>query len=294
MPLAEAAKSRVLTEEEAKTWAGLEYAGSGNIKAGPDNPPSLAGFAVQGPVILIGNPEDHDIIAFLQKHRFLPYAPSAAKLPGPGRGLFAWQRDGIGPGQESFTLIAYDAEGMNEAVGSFYEAVAGIEPLTKYALPKTDAITPASSADVVPRLGVTQVTSLPDRVTGLKLADGKISALSHDGTLLTGAAAEAANATRQVVPATDYAKLVTDLATPTDAGAIAAAQKQSQPTQLVKFAVPHGDLTAVVCWGGVIELRDSAGAVKSRTRLPQDISAAASSGGKLLVGLCEGSIFELK
>ena len=74
--------------------------------------------------------KNNEIIAFLLKNRFLPYTPEAGKLPGGGRGMFAWQRDGVGAGQESITLIAHDAEGMAEAVGSFYEAVAGIDPLT--------------------------------------------------------------------------------------------------------------------------------------------------------------------
>lgn len=47
----------------------------------------------------------------------------------------AWQRDMIGKGQESVALMAHDAEGMGEAVGSFYEAVAGLEPLTPWVLP---------------------------------------------------------------------------------------------------------------------------------------------------------------
>src|SRR5579864_31524 len=42
-PLADAAKSRKLTEEEARTWCGLVYAGSGQIKPGDSNSPALAG-----------------------------------------------------------------------------------------------------------------------------------------------------------------------------------------------------------------------------------------------------------
>ena len=37
MELAEASKSRRLTEEEARTWCGLNYAGTGQIKAGDGN-----------------------------------------------------------------------------------------------------------------------------------------------------------------------------------------------------------------------------------------------------------------
>ena len=40
--------------------------------------------------------------------KFLPYAPHPTEFPGPGRGYIAWQRDGVGAGQESVTLLGYD------------------------------------------------------------------------------------------------------------------------------------------------------------------------------------------
>ena len=130
---ATAGKARTLTEEEAKTWVGL---GFGKAKPGADNPVSQVGFAVQGDVILLGNPEDNTLIKYLNDNKFLPYAPKAGTFPGAGRGMVAWQRDGVGHGQESVTLIAHDADGLSEAVGTFYEAVAGLDPLTKWALPR--------------------------------------------------------------------------------------------------------------------------------------------------------------
>src|SRR5262249_8014096 len=69
MELAAASKPRNLTEEEARTWVGLNYAGKGQIKAGAANAPVQAGFAVQGPVILLGNPDDHPIIKTLQAEK---------------------------------------------------------------------------------------------------------------------------------------------------------------------------------------------------------------------------------
>ena len=44
------------------------------------------------------------------------------------------------------TLIAHDAAGMSEAVGSFYEAVAGLDPLTKYVLPEKDTLVKAKNS----------------------------------------------------------------------------------------------------------------------------------------------------
>jgi hypothetical protein len=294
MPLADAVKSRSLTDDEAKTWVGLDYAGSGNIKAGDGNGASIAGFAVQGPVILLGNEKDNELIAFLLKNRFLPYTPDAAKLPGPGRGLFAWQRDGVGPGQESITLIAHDAEGMAEAVGSFYEAVAGIDGLTRYALPTADELSPAKSASVAPTANVKTIGVMPDRVTGLKVEGANVTALSHDGTLAAAEAANFAATAKPTVVATDYAARLNELATPVDAGAVAAAQKHVDATRLVKFAVPHGDRTAIACWGGALEVRDAEGKLLSSNMLPQDVTALSSSGGVLYAGLADGQIVEVK
>ena len=115
-------KARKLTEQEARTWIGLNYAGRGQIKAGNGNPVEQAGFAMRGHVVLIGNPDDNPLIAYLLKEKFLPYRPNKDNFPGPGRGMLAWQRDAIGANQESVALIAYDVDGMSEAVGSFYEA----------------------------------------------------------------------------------------------------------------------------------------------------------------------------
>src|SRR5262249_14332571 len=86
IPAAEANRPRSLTVEEAQTWVGLVHAGKGQIKPGDKNDPLLVGFAVQGPVILIGTPEDNPLIQFLQTQRFLPYTPKKGEMPGPGRG----------------------------------------------------------------------------------------------------------------------------------------------------------------------------------------------------------------
>jgi hypothetical protein len=58
-----------------------------------------------------------------------------------------------------------------------------------------------------------------------------------------------------------------------------------------KLVVPHGDLTAVAFWGGRLELRNQAGAATARTQLPQDVTALASDGKTLFVGLADGRIY---
>jgi len=143
---AQASKPRSITEEQARTWTGMEYASTGQIKAGADNPPSLVGFAIEGPAILLGTPEDNPLIGFLERKAFLPFKSARDEFPGRGRGMIAWQRDGIGREQESVALIAYDADGMAEAVGSMYEAAIGMDPLTPCRLPSGGEVTAASNA----------------------------------------------------------------------------------------------------------------------------------------------------
>src|SRR5262249_47774532 len=128
------------------------------------NSPAQVGFAFKGPVVLLGTPQDNPLIDFLEKSRFLPYKPSPAEFPGPGRGLLAWQRDGVGYGLESITLIAYDAEGMAEAVGSLYEAASGLRPLTRWKLPEANAVKAANKAPAqTPEPKVAWRALLPDR-----------------------------------------------------------------------------------------------------------------------------------
>jgi hypothetical protein len=84
------------------------------------------------------------MIECLLKERFLPFSPKPGDFPGNQRGMIAWQRDAIGAGQESVALIAYDPAGMSQAIGTFYEAVAGIQPLVEHGLPGRAKITPAN------------------------------------------------------------------------------------------------------------------------------------------------------
>jgi len=181
---AEVNKPRVLSEEQASTWVGFTHTGRGAVKAGDKNRPDQVGFAIQGPVILLGNPKDNPLMAFVDKWGFLPYKTAPDAFPGRGRGMIAWQLDAVGRAQESITVIAYDAEGMNEAVGTLYEALAGLDPLTRYALPASNSVTAATKADVLPAPTVAWSVTLPDGAAAVEaLPDGALAVLTKDGSL---------------------------------------------------------------------------------------------------------------
>jgi hypothetical protein len=290
VPLAEASKSRKLTEEEAKTWCGLVFAGKGQIKPGDTNPPSLVGFAVQGPVILLGTPEDNAIIKFLLTEKFLPYAPSAATFPGPEKGMLAWQREGVGAGQESVTLIAYDEKGMSEAVGSFYEAVAGIERLTKRRLPDSDTLTPAKTAPGLhPAAKVAWTAALPDRVEAISAAKDGVRVLTHDGSL-SQVTADGKVAETKALSGQEAEALRKELTAPADTDAL---KKQARPDRMAKLAASAGGKVAVAYWGGTLRIAEG-DAIKYEQQLPQDATALAWLGGKLIVGLADGRVLALE
>lgn len=290
MELAEASKPRPVTEEEARTWIGLRYTGRGSIKPGQANDPVQVGYAVQGPVILLGNPEDTPIIQTLLKERFLPYTPSAAHFPGPGRGYFAWQRDGVGPGQESITLIAYDEAGMAEAAGSFYEAVAGLEPLTKWTLPQSDTITAAKSAPgKYPAAVIAWTAMLPDRIVALTATDNGVTAVSHDGTQ-AAVSPEGKATPGKVLGAAELDALEKQAAKPDPA----VAKAQARSDRLLKLTAVQGGKVAVAYWGGTVRLADDKGTVLAEQLLPQDVTALTWVGNRLIAGLADGRVLALE
>jgi hypothetical protein len=149
------------------------------------NAPQQVGFDIPGASIVVGTPNDNVVIDFLQKSRFLPYTTSGADFPGVGRALLAWQRDGVAYDRESVTLIAYDAKGMTQAVGSLYEAVAGLDPLTPWEPARKNKIVAATKAPTQePKFQLVWKRVLPDRAVDIKaLPGGQTAVLTEDGTL---------------------------------------------------------------------------------------------------------------
>jgi hypothetical protein len=286
-------RPRSLSEEEAQTWVGLHYAAKGQLKAGDKNDPAMVGFALQGPVVLLGTPEDNPLIKVLADQRFLPYLPKKGEMPGPGRGYVAWQRDGVGVLQESITLIAEDATGMAEAVGSLYEMLAGIEPLTPLVLPRGSTVTPAKSSRTAPAAVVTWSVVLPDGIVGLRAADGKVSVLTHAG-VQAELTPDGKELKRQVVEGAAFDKAAAALRAPATAPAVLAeAQKRADPGRVVKLVEADGKLKAVAYWGGAVEILDAGGTVRAAHTLPQDVTALAWAGRQLLVGDADGRVTAL-
>jgi len=261
------------------------------------NNPSVVGFDLRGAVILLGTPQDNPVMEYLQKQRFLPYAPGRewsperADFPGRGRGMIAWQRDGVGLGQESITLIGADETGLAEAIGSFYEAVAGLEPLTKWNLPQSDSLSAAKTAPgVYPAATLVWSAVLPDRVVGLKAAEANLIALTHDGSLAT-INLQGKIASTKALSGAELEQTGKSLAPPAPAADIAKAQ--ARPARMVKLVAASGGQTAVAYWGGTLRIVDDKGAVKTEQQLPQDVTALAWIDGKVIAGLADGRVLAL-
>lgn len=276
-------KARVLTPEEAKTWVGLAF---GRAEAGEKNPPYKVGYAIDGAAILLGNPTDNPLIAAVAEWGFLPYK-ATPDFPGRGRGYLAWQRDAIGIGQESVTLIAYDAVGLSEAVGTFYEAIAGLDPLLPLSVPVTATVTAATKAALLPEATIAWQAVLPDRAVWLKSDGAGISVYTLDGSeaIITGAG----KVLSQKAMSADKAG-----AAPAAMAVPDALKAKLVPARVVKLVAGEGGLTAVAYWGGTLQVFDAAGEVKAQQLLPQDISGLAWAGGKVVAALADGRVLGLQ
>ena len=123
-----AVKTRELSKEEAKTWTSYGGGAGGPLANGYDLP---------GPAILIGNPQNNPVLAVVAQPGkwhpdspgLMPYTPSQL-VPGPGRAMIGWQFYPLGRRLETVALVANDAQGLAEGVGTLLEIVAGLEPLT--------------------------------------------------------------------------------------------------------------------------------------------------------------------
>jgi hypothetical protein len=182
---------------------------------------------------------------------------------------------------------------MSEAVGSFYEAVAGIEPLTKWALPQSDTITAAKAAPGLARAAaVAWAVRLPDRVLALSAGGKGLTALTHDGSRST-ITPEGKLAASKALTAGEVEALAKELAPPADPAAAEAARKQVRPGRLLKLAASSGGRVAIAYWGGTLRVVGRDGAIRSEQMLPQDVTALTWLGDKVVAGLADGRVLAL-
>ncbi len=279
-------RPRELSAEEAATWVGLDYAPSGAIKPGRDNPPELVGYDLPEAVVLLGTPEDNPLIKTLVKHQVLPYAVSA-DFPGPGRGLVAWQFDLLGRGIESVCLIANDARGMEEAVGTFYEAAAGIEAVTPLVLPAHASLSgPTTPAKSPPAAKTAWQVALPDRVLSVQVVgdaavlrtwEGSRVRLEASGkyTFLPPTPGDSPPEWLRVVPQDVLAEVPPEV---------------RLPDHLVKLVARGSRAVGIAYWGGALQILDSRQRIIAQQVLPADVAAMAWLDRTLLVALADGTV----
>jgi len=245
------------------------------------------GYDVPGPSILIGSPDDNPLIKGIGEMKVLPYQPVKGMMPGTGRGMLAWQRSAVRQGTESITVIAYDDAGMSEAVGSLFEAMACLDPLTPFKLPAVAGVTPATKETVLPKAAVAWQVSLPDRATGLEAAAGKLTVKTLDGSAST------IDATGKVLSQTE-AKDAAALHPFTSPAVPDAVKKSLLPYRVPKFVATGNGLTAVGYWGGGLQVFAADGTLKAQQQLSQDIAGLTWFDTRLIAALADGRVQALQ
>ncbi len=245
------------------------------------------GYDVPGPSVLFGNPDDNPLIKGIAGQKVLPYTPDKASFPGIGRGMLAWQLDSIRQGLESITVIAYDAAGMDEGVGSLYQTVADQDPVNKLDMPTAAEVTQGPTPANTPKALIAWKAVLPERADAITIdEDDKAAIITHDGTVTTSDAAgkiTGQKAADAVLPVKAAQPVLAD-----------AVKKAMLPGLLMKSVAVDNTATAVSYWGGTVQVIDNTGGVKSCQLMPQDTSEIAWLNGTLIVGLADGQVFGLK
>jgi len=132
--------ARELSEEEARTWCGTGVSGAkSGVKPGRANSPNAVGWDLPHPTIVLGTPDDNVMLKHMAANRVFPYTVSPT-FPGRGNGMVAWNLFSLGHDVHALMCIAYDAEGMSQAVGTLFELGVGIDPLFPLALPTSGVV----------------------------------------------------------------------------------------------------------------------------------------------------------
>ena len=232
-------------------------------------------------------------MSFLCRQHFLPFQADGVTMPGPGRGYIAWQREAVGVNQESVVLLAYDSAGMDEAVGTLYEMLAGLEPLTPLAPARHSAIQQGRRAPIPPEPVTEWSVVLPDRIEAVRASNGSVRALTS-ACVLAELRPDGSISSERALDATAYRQCLAEMKPPTNAASTSIEFAKTRPTRLEKIALSKGHLTAVAYWGGALDIVDDSGGVKFAYRGSQDITALAWENSRLLVGDADGNLVALK
>jgi hypothetical protein len=190
-------------------------------------------------------------------------------------------------------LIAHDEAGMAEAVGSFFEAVAGLEPLTRWSLPEKDALTAAKTAERTSAATVAWEARLPDRVEALVPARGGVTALTHDGTLVTLTAAAGVQTNVKVLSAAEHDRTLKEMLSANASAAVPPTFQRADRLLKLGAAEPNGKRYAVAYWGGTLRVGEADGKAITEQQSPQDVTALAWTGERVIVGLADGRVLSL-
>ncbi|MEI6518440.1 MAG: hypothetical protein WCO98_00105 [bacterium] len=282
---ADANKARTLTDEEAKTWCGDQAAGSLDVPANINarNSPAVVGYNLSTPTILLGNEKDNPLIKFLNDRKVLPYAPTA-DFPGRGHGMIAWNLMTLGHDVESISLIGYDADGINEAIGTMFTLGIGIDPLTPLVLPVSNTITTATQPVKITAAPIEWQAQLTDRINSIAIDGNKVVAYSANGAQATiDTKGKATIKVVDTIPAADKPVI-----------AVAAPLKSSLlPGATVKMVVAVNNMTAIAYTGGTVQTFGADNVLKTQQTMPTDINALAWNGNILAVGLADGCVVGL-
>ena len=248
--------------------------------------PGRGGFNVPGAAVLIGNPDDNPLIKNFNDLKVLPYKPTP-DMPGAGRGMIAWQVDCVRQGYESVTAIAYDAAGMDEAIGGLYLAAAAIDPINPYIMPSNAAVTPAARANLLPQAAVAWKVNLPDLAVNIAVEGQNVSVTTHDGTVTV------LDAAGKIVRQTAANNLPV-IQTPKVAPKMPELLKSVLIDGLVaKDYAVNGDMHALSYWGGILQVVDAESKIRARQLFANDISAMAWTNTGLVVVLADGQAMGL-
>jgi hypothetical protein len=278
-------KIRDLSKEEAKTWTSYGGGAGGPLANGYDLP---------GPSILIGTPQNNPLLAVVaqpgkwhpEAPGLMPYTPSEI-VPGRGRAMIGWQFYPLGRRLDTVALLAGDAQGLAEAVGSLLEIVAGLEPLLPAVPPATNRITAASKPDPKPvEPAIAWQAVLPDRAVSIRSEGGQLAVSTLDGSLSTLDSSGKIVAQRaDAIPTIAPGKVVEVKSLPKD---------KLPAGRLPKLVATGGASTAVAYWGGTLQVFDKQVELAAECQLPQDIACLAWHGGRLIVGLADGRLVALE